>query len=495
MSKSFSLDTIRIRLNQPALRALERHLQIQRVLRGLILEGLLLPGSKLPATRTLAKSLNVARDTVENAYIQLQRDGYITRKEGSGSYVAASIGATLYGQPQLRLSPPPTRSPSDGLSKRGQRLLAAGGVVDHQTPIAFATGLPETRSFPIDVWLRLHRKVVQETPHHTLLHGDPQGAAPLREAIATYLNLERGAQVSADHILILSSTRQALFLCAQMLVDPGGSILMENPGYYGAKKAFEAAQARVRPIDVDEHGLCIDQIHADRSGARCVYVTPSHQYPTGVTLSLERRLALIEWAHKNQGWIIEDDYDSEFHYDGLPTACVQGLDPYQRTLYIGTFSKTLFPGLRIGYMALPPSLMPVMVAARSIIDGHTPQNNQLTLARFMADGHYNAHVRMMRQLYGARKAALLQAIDTHLADVVSPIGPSKGGGLMLSCRLDPAYDEATTIAQAAEAGILLPGLSRLYLGPTAEQGWVLGYGSLTPHEIDTCMARLQQALT
>lgn len=495
MSKSFSLETIRIRLNQPELQTLERHLRIQRVLRALILEGVLTPGSKLPASRTLAQSLSVARDTVENAYIQLQRDGYITRKEGSGSYVADLIGANLYGRSAARAKLRPPEPVSASLSQRGQQVLASGGVVDQQVPKAFTTGLPETRAFPIDVWLRLHRKVVLETPHHGLLHADPQGAAPLREAIATYLNLERGAKVTAQNILVLSSTRQALTLCAHMLVDTDGPILMENPGYFGAKKAFEAAQTRVVPIDVDESGIRIDQLLADTSGARCVYVTPSHQYPTGVTLSLERRLALIDWAQQNQGWIIEDDYDSEFHYDGLPTACVQGLDPYQRTLYIGTFSKTLFPGLRIGYIALPPSLMPAMVAARSILDGHTPLNNQLTLARFMADGHYNAHVRMMRQLYAARKAALLAAIDAHLADVIQPIGPRKGGGLLLACRLLPGYDEATTLAQAADAGIALPGLSRLYLGPKPLFGWVLGYASLTPHEITTTIQALSQALS
>ena len=372
--------------------------------------------------------------------------------------------------------------------------MGAGGVIDQQTPRAFATGLPETRAFPTDVWLRLHRKVVQDEPHHGLLHGDPQGAAPLRAAIATYLNLERGAKVTPEQILVLSSTRQALFLCAQLLVDAGGPIMMENPGYFGAKKAFEAAQARIVPIDVDEHGIRVDLMATDTSGARCVYVTPSHQYPTGVTLSLARRLALIDWAKQTNGWIIEDDYDSEFHYDGLPTACVQGLDPHQRTLYIGTFSKTLFPGLRIGYMALPPGLMPAMVAARSIIDGHTPQSNQLTLARFMADGHYNAHVRMMRQLYGARKAAVMSAIATYLAHVVTPMGPTKGGGLQLPCLLTPAYSEAETIAAAARIGIILPGLSRLYMGEAKRQGWILGYASLTPHEIDLAMRQLQQVL-
>ncbi|KAG0958876.1 hypothetical protein G6F31_012215 [Rhizopus arrhizus] len=247
----------------------------------------------------------------------------------------------------------PGRAAGAGLSRRGRMIFDSGGVTDQQAVRAFATGLPETRTFPTDIWERLQRQALKEHRGQVLLHGAPQGAAPLRKAIASYLNLERGANVSADQILVLSSTRQALFLCAHLLVDAGKPILLENPGYFGAKKAFESAEARIVPIDVDEQGIRTDLLRADRSGANCVYVTPSHQYPTGATLSLARRLELTRWAAENGKWIIEDDYDSEFHYEGLPTACVQGLDKYQRTLYIGTFSKTLYPGLRMGYIALP----------------------------------------------------------------------------------------------------------------------------------------------
>ncbi|MBW8354890.1 MAG: PLP-dependent aminotransferase family protein [Pseudomonas sp.] len=496
MSRTFELETLKMRLSDPEFRPLDLHQRIQRALRGLILDGALGPGVKLPASRALAKSLAVSRDTVENAYVQLQRDGFIQRREGSGSYVCEAIGAQLRGsvrrRQQLQGQPGHSREPGAGLSRRGALLLQSGGVSDQQAVTAFATGLPETRSFPLDVWERLQRQALKDYRANVLLHGDPQGALPLRKAIAAYLNLERGAKVQPEQILVLSSTRQALFLCAQLLVDAGKPILLENPGYFGARKAFEAAEARIVPIDVDSQGIRTDLLRADRSGARCVYVTPSHQYPTGVTLSLERRLELTRWAAEQEKWIIEDDYDSEFHYDGLPTACVQGLDPYQRTLYIGTFSKTLYPGLRMGYMALPSELVSAFSAARSIMDGHTPQILQLTLARFMEEGHYNAHVRAMRKLYAERRQAMLDAIGRHLQGIAVALPPP--GGLQIPCLLEPGWSEALTQQRAARAGIQLPGLGRLYAGEHKQPGWLLGYASLSAHEIETTMARLAQAL-
>ena len=495
MAKTFELETLQMRLDDAQLRQLDLHQRIQRALRALILDGALAPGLKLPATRVLAKSLGVARDTVENAYVQLHRDGFIVRREGSGSYVCEAIGAELRGASRRRQAQAVKTSqaaPGAGLSQRGRMILDSGGVNDQQVIKAFATGLPETRSFPTDVWERLQRQVMKDYRSSVLLHGDPQGSESLRKAIATYLNLERGANCAPDQVLVLSSTRQALFLCAQLLVDVGKPILLENPGYFGARKAFETAEAKVVPIDVDASGIRTDLLHADRSGAHCVYVTPSHQYPTGATLTLERRLELINWAAEKGKWVIEDDYDSEFHYEGKPTACVQGLDKYQRTLYLGTFSKTLFPGLRMGYMVLPRELVKAFTYARSMLDGHTPQILQLTLARFMEDGHYNAHVRAMRKLYAGRQAIMLDAIGKHLGHVVTACRPQ--GGLQIPCVLHEGWSEEKTIRQAASAGVQLPGLSRLYAGAATQQGWLLGYSSLTAHEIETAMRRLAHAL-
>ncbi len=496
MKSALELETLKIRLNDADLQRLDLHQRIQRTLRALILDGSLAAGVKLPATRALAKSLGVARDTVENAYVQLQRDGFLDRRKGSGSYVSETMGSELRGAERRRLSPQDSNrkefAPGAGLSRRGKSILESGGIFDHRVSRAFATGLPETRTFPTDIWERLQRQVLKTCRAQVLLHGDPQGAEPLREEIAAYLNLERGAKVSADQILVLSSTRQALFLCAQLLVDAGQPIMMENPGYFGARKAFASAEARVIPIDVDARGIRTDLLRADRSGASCVYVTPSHQYPTGATLSLERRLDLINWAAETDKWIIEDDYDSEFHYDGLPTACVQGLDKYQRTLYVGTFGKTLYPGLRMGYMALPDQLVGAFTCARSILDGHTPQILQLTLARFMGDGHYSSHVRAMRKLYASRREVMLESIDKYLDGIVTPLRPA--GGMQIPCFLQQGWSEAKTIAQAANMGVKLAGLSRLYVGQDKQFGWLLGYSSLTDHEIETAMQRLAHAI-
>lgn len=496
MKKTFDLETLRIRFNDAELRFFDLHQRIQRALRDLILDGTLAPGVKLPATRSLAKSLQLSRDTVENAYLQLHRDQYIVRRQGSGSYVSEALGPKLHGKTgrraKIQESRRSTVAADSGLSRRGRFILNSGGVTDQQTVKAFATGLPETRTFPTKIWERLQRQTLKDYRNQVLLHGNPQGAEALRKAISIYLNLERGAKVAPDQILILSSTRQALFLCAQLLVDAGKPIFMENPGYFGAKKAFESAETRIIPVDVDRQGIRVDLLRADRSNASCVYVTPSHQYPTGVTMSLERRLELLHWAAENKKWIIEDDYDSEFHYDGIPTACIQGLDKHQRTIYLGTFSKTLYPGLRIGYMALPHQLVNTFAYARSIMDGHTPQILQLTLARFMDNGHYNSHIKAMRKLYAERRQSMLDVINKNFGGIVTALPPK--GGLQIPCVLESQWSEEETVRLAAVAGLHLPKLSQLYFGENKQQGWLLGYASLSSHEINLAASRLLKGL-
>lgn len=493
-NNNLELDTLKIHIANPKLASLELRVRLQRALRQLILDGALAPGSRLPSTRTLSKSLAISRDTVETAYVQLQLDGYISRHAGSGSFVSDKIGTTLSGTTHKgKNKTPASAASSSGISSRGIAILASKGVADHQVVKAFATGLPETRTFPMEIWERLQRQVAKDHRSNVLLHGAPQGAEPLRQSIADYLNLERGARVTADQVLVLSSTRQALFLCAQVLVDAGGPILMEDPGYFGARKAFEMAQLKTIPVPVDDKGLCTDWLYTDKSGANTIYVTPSHQYPTGVTLALERRLELINWAATHQGWIIEDDYDSQFHYQGLPTACVQGLDTHQRTIYLGTFSKSLYPGLRMSYMVLPHELIKPMNYARSIMDGHTPQITQLTLARFMESGHFGAHIRSMRKIYAVRREAMAHAVQQHLPGIVTAQLPP--GGLQMPCMLNEGWSEPDTIRQAARADIQLPGLSRLYAKPPATGGWLLGFAALTPHEIETAIVRLAKVLT
>ena len=371
-------------------------------------------------------------------------------------------------------------------------MFGSGGVREMLAPRPFAHGVPETRTFPLPLWERLERQVRKADGTQTLLHCDPQGALPLRRAIADYANLERGARATADRVLVLTSSQQAMTLCANLLLDPGDRIFIEDPAYYGARRTFDAAGLDCIPIPVDRQGLVVERILAEPRRARAVFLTPSHQFPTGATLALDRRLALIEWAARHQAWIIEDDYDSEFHYAGKPTACVQGLDPHDRTLYIGTFTKSLFPGLRIGYVVLPPELTRPMTVARTLQDGHTAPMAQLTLARFMEGGHFGAYVRTMRGVYAERLEVLANLVRLHLSDFVEPYVPA--GGLQMPCMLTYDLPERTAVDAARLAGIELLGLSALHAAGDGRAGFLMGFAAYTPYEIEVAVKKLANAL-
>ncbi|MGF6175093.1 GntR family transcriptional regulator/MocR family aminotransferase [Ensifer sp. 4252] len=466
------------------------HARIQRAIRQLIVDGALGRGKPLPASRALAKSLGVSRDTIEASYAQLHAEGFIERRVGSGSFVAQMTEFT----PGHRLSRRDAllRNRAPKLSKRGAAIFRSGGVCELLSPRPFAHGVPETRTFPLQLWERLERQVRKEFGAQTLLHGDPQGTEPLRRAIADYVNLERGARATADRVLVLTSSQQAISLCANLLLDPGDRIFIEDPAYYGARKAFGAAGLECVPVQVDQQGIIVGQITAQPHRAKAVFLTPSHQFPTGATLALDRRLALIEWATRHQTWIIEDDYDSEFHYAGKPTACVQGLDPHDRTIYIGTFTKSLFPGLRIGYAVLPPPLVKPMTVARTLLDGHTAPMTQLTLARFIEGGHFGAHVRTMRGVYAERLDMLAGLVGTHLSDFVETCVPI--GGLQMPCVLTCDIAEHTAVDAARRVGIELLGLSALHHSGDGKAGFLMGFAAYTPLEIEIAVKKLADAL-
>ncbi|MBP7702153.1 MAG: PLP-dependent aminotransferase family protein [Phenylobacterium sp.] len=489
MFKHSQLESVKAWLASPAHAAMPLRARIQRSIRQLIVDGALGPSKPLPASRALAKSLGVSRDTVESAYAQLHAEGFIDRRVGSGSYVAEMTEFT----PRRRLmrGDKVPRDQAANLSRRGAAMLRNGGVREMLAPRPFAHGVPETRGFPLQVWERLERQVLKESGVQALLHGDPQGAEPLRRAIADYVNLERGARASPERVLVLTSSQQAIMLCANVLLDPGDRIFIEDPAYYGARKAFDAAGLECAPIRVDAQGIVVEQVMAEPRKARAVFLTPSHQFPTGATLALDRRLALIEWAARHQAWILEDDYDSEFHYAGKPTACVQGLDPHDRTIYIGTFTKALFPGLRIGYVVLPPQLVKPMTVARTLLDGHTASIAQLTLARFMEGGHFGAHVRAMRSIYAERLDVLTTLVRKHLAGIVEPQPPI--GGLQMPCVLTCGLSERSAIDAARRVGIELLGLSALHATGDGRAGFLMGFAAYTPLEIEVAVKRLADA--
>lgn len=494
MFKHAQLESVKAWLGDPAHGALPLHARVQRAIRQLILDGALEAGRRLPASRALARSLGVSRDTVESAYGQLHAEGFIERRVGSGSFVSAQA-RRLPGHSR------PRRTASDPaaalrLSQRGQAMVQGGGVRDFLLPRPFAPGVPETRSFPLQTWERLQRQVLKEHGSLALLHSPPQGMEPLRRAIADYINLERGARATPERVLVLTSSQQALGLCASVLLDAGERLFIEDPVYHGARKAFDAAGLQCVPVPLDADGMQVDRLlaaaRAPGGAARAVFLTPSHQFPTGATLALDRRLALIEWARQHQAWIIEDDYDSEFHYAGKPTACVQGLDPHERTVYIGTFTKSLFPGLRIGYMVLPPALVVPMTVARTLMDGHSAPIPQLTLARFIEGGHFGAHVRSMRTVYAERRDALARLLRQHLADFVEPRVPA--GGLQMPCVFIRDIPEREAVDAARRAGIDLLGLTALHASSQPTAGFLMGFAAHAPHELGLAVRKLAVVL-
>lgn len=489
MFKHAQLESVKAWVGDPAHRALPLHARIQRAIRQLILDGALDVGKPLPASRALAKSLGVSRDTVESAYSQLHAEGFIERRVGSGSFV--SERAQRLPRPDVAQHP---GSPSGvvHLSQRGAAIYRGGGVRDFLIPRPFAPGVPETRSFPLQTWERLERQVLKEYGTQALLHSPPQGMEPLRRAIADYVNLERGARATPERVLVLTSSQQAMTLCANVLLDPGERIFIEDPVYHGARKAFDAAGLECMPVPLDANGMRVEHLRTAQHPAKAVFLTPSHQFPTGATLALDRRLAVIEWAQQHQAWIIEDDYDSEFHYAGKPTACVQGLDPHDRTLYIGTFTKSLFPGLRIGFMVLPPQLVAPMTAARTLLDGHSAPIPQLTLARFMEGGHFGAHVRTMRAVYAERRDVLERLVRKHLADFVEPRVPT--GGMQMPCVFTRDVPEHEAIETAHRAGIDLLGLTALHASSRHKTGFLLGFAAHTPGELEIAVKKLADIL-
>jgi len=455
-------------------------------LRQAIVRGTLVAQQRLPSSRTLAADLQVSRITVEAAYSQVEAEGYVERHIGKGTFVCADLPALSPAKKQKIGTPPlPIK-----LSARGTRIMTTGGCIDPQHPMAFASGSPDLRAFPLPLWKQLTNRQLRTQGTALMGYGDPQGYAPLRQAVADYLQQSRGVDCQAEQIVITTSSQQALQLLATLLLDNGDAVWVEQPGYLGARNAFAAAGAQLHPIPVDQQGINpANQL----SIPKLIYLTPSHQYPTGVSLSLTRRLEMLDIARRQHSWIIEDDYDSELHYDGRPLPAIQGLDKHQRTIYLGTFSKVLFPSLRLAYVVLPPGLVAPFVTLRTVYDGHSSLLMQAVTAEFIQAGHFAAHLRYMRQLYHSRRDHLLEQIKAKLSDWITP--QSTAGGMQLAVKL-PAGEEQWLSQQAQKLGVATPRLSPLYLPDSAYQapvdGWLLGYAALTPLEITAAVDRLAQ---
>ena len=443
--------------------------QLYDAVREAVLSGTLTSGTRIPATRTLARHLNVSRNTVLEAFEQLFAEGYLETAQGKGTFVAEGI-AVLSESRVVK-----TSSEMPVLSARGtllaQSLLAHSQ--DHMRPLAFQAGLPALSHFPWKLWTRL---TTQAAEH---IADDPQrmgyihsaGLPELRRALADYLRASRGVHCTAENVLIVSGTQHAIDLTVRLLVDPGEAVWLENPGYSSGHAVVAGLGAKIIPVPVDAGGLAFED--APEAG-KLAYVTPSHQYPLGMTMSLRRRLALLEHAKTHDLWLFEDDYDSEFRYAGKPLAALQSLDSHQRVIYAGTLSKVLFPGLRLGYVVVPPALVDAFAAARALVDRTPPVLSQMTLALFIQEGHFARHIRRMRGLYQARRQVLLEHIQQ--IDVLEHL-PSDTG-LQFSVRLPDGWDDVAVSEALFEANIEARPLASYAHTPLAFAGLNLGYGAV-----------------
>lgn len=467
--------------------------QLYRRIRSAILGRTLAPGARLPSARTLAVDLSLSRNTVEQALAQLRAEGYLTRRVGSGSYVSDEVGATP--APESRRAAPIERVPRAvpaALSRRGRSLRSGVLGAALTQGRAFVRCQPSLDDFPLPIWNRLLARQARIGGADLLVQGDTPGYQPLRRAIAEYLLTARGVRCGWEQVIVVPSIQHGLALAAEVLLDPGDEVWLENPGYRSARMALQLSGARIVPIPVDRCGIDVAHAAARAPAARMAYVTPSHQYPLGVTLSLGRRLALLNWAAQRSAWVFEDDYDSEFRYVGRPLAAVQGQGGEATVVYAGTFNKAFFPGLRLAYLVVPAAVVDAFVAARQVADGPPPQLTQAALAAFMDEGHFVAHLRRMRAVYRERRDTLLEAVARYLGDrlriEVADAGIHVAGWL-------PDYaDDCAVSRRAAEVGLDLPALSTYWLGPKRGRGLLLNYGAVPPPAINRGIRQLAALL-
>lgn len=489
---------IAVNLDQRARAPLHR--QLYDELRCAILAGRLKPGERVPSSRALARSLGVSRATVTLSYEQLLSEGYLQAVVGSGTTVTKQLPDELLKTlpaPARRASPPlPAHTSAPILSRYGQSLTDTVPFEppEPELPINFKSGRPALAEFPLPQWRRLMLRHCRTSDAALLDYAaDAQGYAPLRRAIADYLARARAVRCQPEQVIIVNGSQQALDLLTKVLLERGDAVALENPGYLGARRNFLAQGAQLLPMPVDEAGIVVEKLprRASRK-AKMAYVTPSHQFPTGATLSLPRRLELLAWAAETGALIIEDDYDSEFRYGCRPIPALQGLADEAAVIYIGTFSKVLFPALRVGYVVVPPRLTHVFARAKWLADRQTPTLEQRVLTDFITEGHLERHLRRMRTLYDQRRQTLVRALETHFANRVTILGDDVGLHLMIKLRSRLTDEEV--VRRAAQAGVGLVSARLYYLTPAPGDEFVLGYGNLSERRIQEGVRRLAKVL-
>lgn len=462
------------------------HRRLYLALRESMLDGRLAEGAVLPSSRALAAQLGMARNTVLAAYDQLAAEGFVEGRHGSGTRVAARPRPK--GEAAARAVP---AAPSPLSGKAGEWGAAPPVMLVRDPARPFAPGVPDLAAFPHGEWRRILGRLWRRPPLELMCGIDPLGHPPLRRAIAEHLGRTRAVRCDPGQVMVVGGSQQALDLVARVLLEPGDAVLVEDPCYGGLTGVLRAADARIHPVPVDGDGFDPELGGRICPLARLAFVTPSHQFPTGATMPLARRLALIDWAARSGGWIIEDDYDSDFRHAGPATASLQGLDRGERTIYLGTFSKSMFPGLRLGWLVLPPALVPAFTNARRVADMAPAGLTQAAMAAFMDEGHFGAHLRRMRTLYGQRRARLLAAAPA----ILGPRLPLSAGeaGLHAILWLPEGSDDFAAAGAAAAHGLAPTpiGFHHVTKGPP---GLILGYGNLAGWSVEDALERLKIAV-
>lgn len=454
--------------------------EIYRQLRRAILDGRLRPGEFLPPTRELARRLSVARMTVTVAYDRLAGEGFVSSRVGSGTFVAEHSSPTRESrrrQPAGALRPRPVWNSiplSEAFARRAQ--------------FDFRIGLPDGSLFPHDKWRRLVSRALRPGAMGAGIYGEPAGYLPLREAIARHIGVARGMEITAEDVTIVNGTQQGLDIVARILLAPGDCVALEDPGYRMVRWLFESMGTRIRYVPVDQDGLVVDALPRR---AQLVYVTPSHQYGLGVSMSFERRRALLQWAERNQAAIIEDDYDSEFRFRERPIEPLQTLDPSGRVIYIGSFSKTMLPAIRLGFIVTPTSLRAAVHRAKQVTDWHTPMPLQVALAQFIESGQFSCHVRKMREIYRARREIVIETLTRQFGDYLEVVPSIAGLHITALTRKASAEEIKVIVGKASEAGVELQHLSAITATPSGRAGILLGYGAIPTNSISEGLRRLR----
>jgi GntR family transcriptional regulator/MocR family aminotransferase len=466
--------------------------QLYEWFRGAIVSGQLRPGQRVPSTRNLAAELNVSRIPVSSAYEQLRAEGYLETFVGAGTCVVRSIPADaltpVFGKirgASRRVS----RSNAPRLVSRRVELMRVPAQTWSNKLVAFRVNLPALEHFPTEIWSKLVNRYSRRATRQSMAYGDAMGYLPLREAIAEYLGAVRAVRCKPSQILVTTGSQQALQLSAQVLFDASGRVWIEEPGYPGARQALIMAGAQLVPVPVDNEGLNVAEGIRAAGSAQAVYITPSHQYPLGVTMTATRRMMLLNWAARSGAWIIEDDYDSEYRFGGRPVPSLQGLDTNERVIYVGTFSKVMFPALRLGYMVVPEDLVDAFYSARDAIDQFSATLYQAAMTDFIREGHFARHIRKMRVLYMDRRTALVDAIRNQMRDKLEVIGAE--AGMHLVALLPRGVSDVAVSRKAAEIGISAMPLSSCYLKSPARGGLIVGYGGTDSRQINEGIRKLK----